>query len=62
MPTRFSTGSTAQYPECHAYKKATEKLLYIVNLYGEFMKAMKVNLKQSDTSKQPKPALYLLYF
>lgn len=48
MPTRFPAGSTAQYSECHAYKMATEKLLQlvIVNLYGEFMKTVKVNLRQ----------------
>lgn len=62
MPTRFSTGSTAQYPECYAYKMATEKLLHIVNLYGEFMVAVKVNLRQLDTNKQPKSLLYLLHF
>lgn len=46
MPTRFSTGNTTQYPECHAYKMATEKLLHILNLYDQFMKSVKVNLRQ----------------
>lgn len=32
MQTGFSTGSTAQHPECHAYKTVTEKLLHMVNL------------------------------
>lgn len=34
MPTRLSTGSTVQHPECHVYKMVTEKVLHMVKLCG----------------------------